>query len=217
MITLSSKETIRHEVDGVVYLVAVPTMLARAAFRRDVSAMGAVYHTDDAMADCLRDGIRECVQEDQQERLIEVVDSYRFEMNRDDRIDDDENFLDLAEQLGQIESFIRSEYPPYARLEADRGYWLSVAPIIAFRHFVVGWEGGDVTCKRRGGQVEESLLEKIPDSHISAVGWQIIGMMRPGGAETKNSESQSSSQPDPETLTADDSHQTADPAGKSAA
>jgi hypothetical protein len=217
MITLSAKETIRHEVDGVTYLLAVPSMLARAAFRRDVSAMGAAYHTDGALLSCLRDGITECVATDQQGELAELIDSFEYESGqrseKDEGTDDDEDFKDLAEQVSQIETFMRSEYPRYARMEADRGYWLSVAPIVAFRHFVTGWEGMDLKYRQRNGLVDESVLEQIPDEQVSEVGWKLLTMMRPGKEEAKNSEPQPSSQPDPETSTAEDTPQTADQAG----
>jgi len=198
MIPLSNKETVRVPVDGVTYLVAVPTLLTRASYRREVAALGAVYHSDEKLLNVLRDGVRECVAGDQVGTLIEIINSYEIESKKVADLGDEaneaekESLADLRNRMDEIEQFMTREYDPYNRMAADRGYWLSIAPIIAFRHFVKGWEGEtDVQYKERGGQVCESLMDHLPPEHIDVVGWKSIMLMSPTGGQEKNSESQS--------------------------
>ena len=208
MIPLSAKEVVRVPVDDVTYLVAVPTLLSRAVYRRDVQSLGAVYHSDESMLNTLRDGVRECVADDQQGVLIELINSYEIETKAMAEIGDDandqerESLKDLQARMGEIESFMQREYDVYNQMSADRGYWLSIAPIMAFRHFVKGWEGSELRYKERGGMLCEALLDAMPAEHIDVVGWKAITLMSPTGGQEKNSESQSQSPADPKTLTA---------------
>lgn len=220
MIPISSKHVDQFEYDGVTYQIATPKLLTRAAFRRAVSALGAVYHADTALLNAVRDGIRECVADDQQADLLSVIDSYEYqrdqlmELGEDASDEDKAEFEDLADQLSQIEAFMTREYSHYSEMVADRVHWLSVAPILAFKHFVTGWEGGDVVFKRRAGQVDDAVMEALPPDHIETVGWRAITMMSPNKDQEKNSEPQSQSPADPETTTADATLPTAETAGK---
>ncbi len=220
MFPTSAKHVDRFEHDGIVYRIATPTLLTRAAYRRAVSALGAVYHHDDALLDAVRDGVKECVADDQQVELLELIDDYVFQRDQlmglgDEASDEDrEAFEEVSEQLNQIESFMTREYPRYSEMVADRSHWLAVAPIVAFRHFVVGWEGGEVAFKRRGGLVDESVMEQLSPEHIEAVGWRVINLMSPDRGQEKNSEPQSQSPTAQETSTADATPPTAETAGK---
>lgn len=214
MITLSSREKSRHEVDGVTYAIQTPTLMGRALYRREVAATGAVMHTNAAMMDCLRDGVNEAVAEDQRGELIEIINSFEYEAGQ--RADDsgmDAAFESLADQVKQIEDFIRTNYPRYAQMEADRGYWLLIAPIIAFRCFVTDID--DSTCKRMGGMLSEAAIEKVDEKHIAEVGWKVIEMMTPSKDEVKNSEPQLSLPSDQPTSTAGKRRRTGAKAGKS--
>jgi hypothetical protein len=210
MIPLSAKEIVRVPVEEITYLVSVPSLLARAAYRRDVQSLGAVYHSDASMLNTLRDGIRACVVENQQAALVEIVNSYELESEKATDLGDDiseaeqESLDDLRDRMTDIEQFMQREYDEYNAMSADRGYWLSVAPIVAFRHFVKGWEGSELRYKERGGLLCEEMMNAIPPEHIDIVGWKAITLMSPTGGQEKNSESQSQSAPDPATLTADD-------------
>jgi hypothetical protein len=225
MIPLSAKQIVRVPLDRITYLVVVPTLFSRAEYRRDVQALGAVYHSDETMLNILRDGVRECVAADQQAVLLEIINSFEIEQKRlvdlgDDTPTDEESesLADLRNRMEEIEQFVRREYDKYNSMSADRSYWLSIAPIVAFREFVKGWEGGEKRdgfplWKQRSNQVCEDVMEYLPPEHIDAVGWKAIMLMSPTGGQEKNSESQSQSAADQETSIADDSPQTTDPAG----
>lgn len=206
MVTLSARETVRHEVGDVTYLIAVPTMLSRADFRREVAAAGAVYHQDGALLNCLRDGVRAVVEDDQIDSLIEMIDSFEFENKKrleaaaqnvsaedgsaNQPSDDDEaDFASLSRKVSEIESAVRAHYPRYALMVADRGKWLDVAPYLAFSVFVSGWEGLDIEYARKGSAISGAVmrkLEKQVPNHIDVVGWKAIMLLRPGSAEVKN-------------------------------
>lgn len=220
MIPFSSKEVVRVPVDQVTYLVAVPTLLSRATYRREVASLGAVYHSDETMLNALRDGVRECVVDNQQGTLIEIIDSFEIEQQKAVDIGDDvtdeerESLEDLRNRVDEIERFMQREYGRYNQMSADRGYWLSVAPIVAFAQFVTGWEGGELNYKARNGQVCESLMDHMPANHVDVVGWKAITLMSPTGGQEKNSELQSPLATDHKTLTAVENPQTTAQAGK---
>lgn len=213
MIPFSAKEIIRVPVDQITYLVAVPTLLTRASYRREVASLGAIYHSDSTMLNALRDGVRDCVADRQQGELIEIINSFEIEQEKLSDLGDEatdterESLDDLRNRVDDIERFMQREYDRYSEMAADRGYWLSIAPIIAFRQFVTGWEGGELQYKSKRGQVCESLMDSLPSDHIDIVGWKAITLMSPSGGQEKNSESQSQSPQDPKTLTAEESPQ----------
>jgi len=213
MIPFSAKEIIRVPVDQITYLVAVPTLLTRASYRREVASLGAIYHSDSTMLNALRDGVRDCVTDRQQGELIEIINSFEIEQEKISDLGDEatdterESLDDLRNRVDDIERFMQREYDSYSEMAADRGYWLSIAPIIAFRQFVIGWEGGELQYKSKRGQVWESLMDSLPSDHIDIVGWKAITLMSPSGGQEKNSESQSQSPQDPKTLTAEENPQ----------
>jgi len=194
-----------------VYAIAVPTLMQRAAFRRDVAAAGARYPGQDEMFVALREGVRAAVEDDAQPALLETLDA--AEAAGAGLAEDAE----LARDMAGIEAAMRRHHPPYAALEAERAYWLSVAPIVAARHFLRGWEGVAAPFRRQAGLVPEDLLAELPDAHVEAIGWEAISLMSPSRAQAKNSASPSPSPSDPQTSPAEPSRPTAAPDGNSSA
>ena len=194
-----------------VYIIAAPTLMQRAAFRRDVAAAGARYPGQDELFRALRDGVRVAVEEEAQPALLESLDA--AEAAGAGLAEDAE----LARDLAAIESAMRRHHPPYAALEAERTYWLSVAPIVAARHFLRGWEGVAARFERRNGLVPEEVLAGISDAHVEAIGWEAIALMSPSRAQAKNSASPSPSPSDQPTSPAEPSPATAAPDGSSLA
>jgi hypothetical protein len=163
------------------------------------------------MYQALRDGVRAVVEEEGQAVLLEKLDA--AEAAGSGLAEDAE----LARDLAEIETAMRRHHPPYAALEAERAYWLSVAPIVASRHFLRGWEGVAARFERRHGLMPEDLLAEIPDAHVEAIGWEAIALMSPSRAQAKNSASPSPSPSDPATSPAEPNQPTAAPDGSSSA
>lgn len=223
MIIQSAREPVTLECDGVMYTVEIPTLFSRAAFRRSLAQLGAVYHSDDAMLRILADGVRATVAKDQQEELLGIIADFRDATNEraaailagenlDDRPDADD-YVDLADQVQQIEVFVRTHHERYAQMEADRGYYLSVAPLMAFKRFVSGWDGLDFKREARGGEITDECMEQVPPEALVEIGWRIMGLMNPSKDDEKKAPSQSQSQPTQAPTTADPGHPTADPDG----
>ena len=59
-----------------IYLLATPTILERAKWRRSVLATGARWHDDGAMVACLKRGIAEVVAPAQEAELLDIVDRF---------------------------------------------------------------------------------------------------------------------------------------------
>lgn len=194
-----------------VYLIAVPTLMQRAAFRRDVTAAGARYPGQEEMFEALRAGVRAVVEEEAQPALLETLDA--AQAAGDGLAEDAELVRDMAE----IEKAMRRHHPPYAALEAERAYWLSVAPIVAARHFLRGWEGVEPPFRRVAGLVPEELLAQLPDGHVEAFGWDAISLLSPSRVQAKNSASPSPSPSDPKISQAEPNRPTAAPDGSSSA
>lgn len=200
------------EGDGApVYVIAVPTLMQRAGFRRDVAAAGARYPGQDEMFEALREGVRSAVEDDAQPALLETLDAAQAAA---EGLAED---AELVRDMAAIETAMRRHHPPYAALEAERAYWLAVAPIVAARHFLRGWQGVAAPFRRVGGLAPEELLAELPDGHVEAVGWEAIALMSPSRVQAKNSASPSPSPSARPTSPAEPSPATADPAGTSSA
>jgi len=162
-----------------VYLLATPTILERAKWRRSVLATGARWHDDGAMVACLKRGITEVVAPDQQSGLLDIVE--RFADCEEGQAPED-----LARDFEEIEHVVQGAYPAYAGLAADRAYWLSVAPILAAQQFLRGWENVEASFEQRAGQLIEDCLAMISETHVMEIGLKAIELMSPTGDLAKN-------------------------------
>ena len=162
-----------------VYLLATPTLLERAKWRRAVLATGAHWHDDGVMIACLRTGIAETVAPEDRAEVMEIVERFAD-------LDGGAAPDDLAREFEEIERAVQGAYAPYAALAADRAYWLSVAPILAAQHFLRGWENVEARFERRNGLVAEAALAAIPESHVIEIGLEAIALMSPTGDQAKN-------------------------------
>lgn len=183
---ISARETVRyvprdHLGDGLppTFLLAVPTVLARAQWRREVAATGARYPSDEVLIEALRAGIARVVEASQQEELLALVEEWAAAAPA-------ERPADLGRRLTEIEQAIRLHDPRYAGLEADRLFWLAVAPLKAFQLFVIGWENLDRAYDKVNGQVSEACLAALPEALVAEVGFHAISLMSPTEGQEKN-------------------------------
>ena len=162
-----------------VYLLATPTILERAKWRRSVLATGARWHDDEAMVACLKRGIAEALAPAQETELLDIVDRFAG-------FDEGQAPEDLAIDFEEIERTVQGAYPAYAGLAADRAYWLSVAPILAAQQFLRGWENVEASFEQRAGQLIEDCLAMISETHVMEIGLKAIELMSPTGDLAKN-------------------------------
>ena len=66
-----------------IYLLAIPTILERAKWRRSVLATGARWHDDEAMVACLKRGITEALAPAQEAELLDIVDRFTEQVTCD--------------------------------------------------------------------------------------------------------------------------------------
>jgi hypothetical protein len=65
------------------------------------------------------------------------------------------------------------DVPVYAELRAAGERWTGMAPWVACRHALRGWDGPGLPAFRRDkGLVPEELLDALPASEVTAVGWR---------------------------------------------
>lgn len=174
MLPVSTKDVHRVAPDGdggPVYLIATPTLLQRAAWRRDVAAAGARYPSDDELHRAIVADVTDAAPSNLDELLASL------EAVRD--VPADERDPDDIARYQAVVGMARRVGGQYARLEADRGYWADVAPLVAVRTFLVGWEGLAVRFSR-------DLVDEIPETHQRVVGWAAIDRMRLSEDARKN-------------------------------
>jgi hypothetical protein len=162
-----------------IYLLATPTILERAKWRRSVLATGARWHDDGAMVACLKRGIAEVVAPAQEAELLDIVDRFAG-------YDEGQAPEDISIHFEEIERTVQGAYPAYAGLAADRAYWLSVAPIIAAQQFLRGWENINTPFEQRANLLTEDCLALIPEAHAMEIGLKAIELMSPTEDMAKN-------------------------------
>lgn len=187
-------EQVQSEIDAEpqpVFSLRVPGLFQRAAFRRDLRAAGATYPGDAELYKALREDLRE-VSPYNLDALLELIDS--VEAAAQGEVDPD-----ALDGLQAITRLARAAGGRYAAMEGDREFWLSVAPIVACRHFLLGWEGvkaADGTAApfvRRRDLTSDETLAHLDENELRAVGFKIMSLMRPSKDQEKNSASPSRS------------------------
>jgi hypothetical protein len=178
-----------------VYRLGVASHFQRAAFRRDLRASGATYPGDAELYRALRDDLRD-VAPYNLDALLELIDGVEAAAQGD--VDPD-----ALRGLETITRLARSAGGRYAALEGDREFWLSIAPIVACRHFLLGWEGvkaadgADAAFERRRNLTTDETLAQLDEAELRAVGFKIMSLMRPSKDLEKNSASPSRSASSP--------------------
>ncbi|MCM8738286.1 hypothetical protein M5E06_29600 [Azospirillum sp. A1-3] len=180
-------DQVQAEIDAApqpVYRLRVPSHFQRAAFRRDLRAAGATYPGDAELYKALREDLRE-VNPYNLDSLLELVDSVEAAAQGD--VDPD-----ALDGLEAITRLARAAGGRYAAMEGDREFWLSVAPIVACRHFLLGWEevkaadGTDAPFVRRRDITTDETLSHLDEAELRTVGFKIMSLMRPSKDQEKN-------------------------------
>lgn len=194
-----------------VYRLAVPTLLQRAAWRRDVRAEGATYPGDAQLYQALRDDLALTAPANL-DSLLAVIDD--VEAANGGEVNPDPDALRDLEAIARLARGLIGG--AFAALEADREYWLNVAPIVACRHFLLGWDHVPAPFERVNGRTSDASLDALGDVEMRAVGNKIMGLMRPDRAAVGNSESPSPSASSPRPTPAASAPPTVPPGASSA-
>lgn len=212
MLPVSSKELVRFTPEAeprYTYLLKVPTVQSRAAFQRDLTAAGAQHPSDEVVRAALREGIHSLFTETERAPLIELLDLLDVEGTELPETD--------VKQLEEVEMFVRSYHPPYARLIGERVFYHAMWRAIAVQNFVAGIEGEGAVYAAHHGRMTEDALNRFPLEHLTEVAGKIMELMFPSKEQEKNSDSPLQSHSTQETLTAEVSLRTVETDGKSSA
>lgn len=210
----SAKDTLRFTPpsyagrdDAPVYLLAVPTIRSRAAFRRELQAEGVVFSDDDTVFQALRDAVGRQFDPDTNVDLQRVFDRF-VQARRDAReaaenkpspvegaepvpetaeeAEQRQNLEALARQMADLEQEMRRADPAYARVLADNAHYTTIVPLLAAQMFLRGWEGLDAKFMRRGDRATDECLMKVPENDLLQVGWHVMGLFQVSEAQAKN-------------------------------
>jgi hypothetical protein len=192
-----------------VYLIAPPSVMTKARWRSEVASSGAVMPSDSEVFQTLRVGVREIVADHMQEDLLALIDQWEDATNEDEP-DYEKEGLDpvwaagekerrkqLEKRVNFFRNEMRSKYPPYAQKMADQQFYMEIAPYLAAKHFLAGWENVDAEFRQVNGRVPDEVLESIPPEHVFWIGIHAMGMQRPTRADEKNSAGASASEKNP--------------------
>jgi len=191
VLTAKGLERFTPESGNAVYLIRIPTLGLKASFRRHCVAAGIQIWPKRELCRRAAITLREA-NPDNLDSLLDLV--AEVEAAAEDGADLGEATLTAWTGLSQE---LRRFDPGFAGLVADNQHWTQLAPIIAARFFLAGWEGIDLAFKRGiDGLVPEDLLELLPEADLTAIGWRALQLMTPTGAQEKNSDLPPPSPPD---------------------
>lgn len=196
MTPLSTKERLRLSPPAEegqaapVYVARVPSWRDRAAWQRELLAMGARYPSDRELRAAARAALAAAMPDNAAEMLALL--------DRADAAEAAKAELDPADlaALAALDATLARTWPPFVELAASRGYWNEAASYLAFEMFVTGAEGEGAQerpVRLQRGRVAEDCLLALPRAEVMAVGDRIIAAMFPTKAQEKNSVSPSPS------------------------
>ena len=192
------------------YQIRVPSIRARAAWRRDVAQAGARLPANGELFEGLRGALRDVAPANLEELLAKID---LAEAVQSGAADADPS---LAREIAALETQMMSA-PTYAALVAARTYWFEIAPLLAAAHFLDGWRNVTPKFRKERGLVPESLLAELPPGHFAEIGIAAMNLMAVTKAQEKNSASPSRSQENRQLSAPASDLSTAAPAGGSTA
>jgi hypothetical protein len=178
------------------YRLAPLTYRERIAFRAALAREAGMRPSPQDVSNGLRAALREVAPANIDEALA-VVD----EADAAREADDAALKSKLAEAQARLAVIITAcmDVPAYAELRAAGERWTGMAPWVACRHALRGWDGPGLPVFRRDkGLVLEELLDVLPASEVTAVGWRAFLLVSLDRSAEGNSAAPS---PSPETQT----------------
>ena len=177
----------------VAYLLKVPGVYDRAAYRRQVKSRGVRLHLPADLRAAMRADIAAAREagafgEDEARAAAETVDAFEA------AVDGDEEAVpeDLRLAFDDFEAALRRLGGAYARRLAESEHFFEISMIEGVRQFVVGWENVAAPFERREPDgLTEAALGAIPDEHMRAIDARLTDLMGLGGDGEKNSGSPS--------------------------
>ena len=157
------------------YRIAPLTYRERITFRAALAREAGLRPSPQDVSTALRTALREIAPNNLDAALavVDAADAARADAEAAPR--DADAQARLAEAQARLAVIISAcmDVPVYAELRAAGERWTGMAPWVACRHALRGWEGpGLPPFQRDKGLVPEALLDTMPASEIAAVGWR---------------------------------------------
>jgi hypothetical protein len=202
------------EANPPVYLIGIANMPGRAAWRREMTARGARFWAPAEFHRLAREYI-EAVAPANAEELLSQVDA----LERVDELTETEAIQAVAAAWTELSEVLIRRNPIFAARHADNQHWLSLAPMIAARMFLTGWENVDLKYRRdMEGMLADDVAKVLADrGHLDPIGWRAMALMQPQETERKNFVSPQPSPPTRKRMTAASSRKMTGRDGKSSA
>jgi len=176
----------------VAYLVKVPSVYDRAAYRRQVKARGARLFMPAEMRQSMRTDVAAAndagaFSKDEARAANATIDAFEAALAARDGDADTAVPDKLLQAFMDFEESVRGLGGEYAGRLAENEYYLEIAMIEAVRMFVVGWENVDADFKRvEPVGLSENSLQAISDDHLRQIDGKVGALMAPGGTAEKN-------------------------------
>jgi hypothetical protein len=183
------------------YRLAPLTYRERIAFRAALAREAGMRPSPQDVSNGLRAALREVAPTNIDEALAVVDEADAAREAADAAPNDAALKAKLAEAQAQLAVIITAcmDVPAYAELRAAGERWIGMAPWVACRHALRGWDGPGLPVFRRDkGLVLEELLDVLPASEVTAVGWRAFLLVSLDRSAEGNSAAPS---PSPETQT----------------
>jgi hypothetical protein len=157
------------------YRLAPLTYRERISFRAALAREAGMRPSPQDVSNALRAALREIAPANLDEAIVVVDEADAAREAVEAAPDDAVLKAKLAEAQARLAVIITAcmDVPVYAELRAAGERWTGMAPWVACRHALRGWEGpGLPAFQREKGLVPEALLDAMPASEIAAVGWR---------------------------------------------
>lgn len=164
-----------------VYLLRVPSLQSRAAYKRDLAAEGADYPGDAEFLRAVEAAAKTLLEADEVAKIQGAVDRCRLN-------EKDEEATSIVNRAMEL----LAPHDPHIRaLRARRTFWFDTAPLLAAQHFLAGADIGaaePLLVKRGLGGVasEAALTEHFPQADVIAAGWHAIALTEIDRPTAKN-------------------------------
>lgn len=184
--------------ERIAYLIKVPSVYDRAAYRRQVKSHGARLWLPGEVRRASRDDILAAKESGgitaaDAKGALTTLDDYTacvdeaIRVARETGADPEPVPDDIADAFMGLEAAVRGMGGDYAARLADNEYFYEISMIEAVRMFVVGWENVDAQCARHGADgLTEASLGEIPDDHMRQIDGQVAELMQPSPVTEKN-------------------------------
>ncbi len=157
------------------YRLAPLTYRERISFRAALAREAGMRPSPQDVSNALRTALREIAPANLDEAIVVVDEADAAREAVEAAPEDAVLKAKLAEAQARLAVIITAciDVPVYAELRAAGERWTGMAPWVACRHALRGWEGpGLPAFQRDKGLVPEALLDAMSASEIAAVGWR---------------------------------------------